>query len=313
PEVTLARQAGLELGALGGIRVDESLRTSDPAIWAVGDAIEVRDRVTGQWTLLPLAGPANRQSRVAADNICGRSVQYEGIWGTAIVRVFNLTAACTGANEKTLRRLGLPYEAVHLHPNSHAGYYPGAHPLALKVLFHPDTGRIWGAQAVGRDGVDKRIDVIATAMQAGLTVDALADLELAYAPPYGAAKDPVNLAGMAAQNVRQGLVHLVQWHQLVQLDPSRTILLDVRTEVERRQGALPGSVHIPLHQLRERLEELPRDREIIVACQSGQRSYFACRLLEQRGFRTRNLSGSYRTWLAAQETAGSASRSSAAG
>jgi NADPH-dependent 2,4-dienoyl-CoA reductase/sulfur reductase-like enzyme/rhodanese-related sulfurtransferase len=306
PEVTLARQAGLALGELGGIRVDDYLRTSDPHIWAVGDAIEVRDRVTGQWTLLPLAGPANRQGRVAANNVCGRPTRYEGSWGTAILRLFGLTAACTGANEKTLRRLGLPFEAVHLHPGSHAGYYPGAQPIAMKILFNPESGRLWGAQAVGRDGVDKRIDVLATALQAGLTVDDLADLELAYAPPFGSAKDPVNLAGMAAQNVRQGLVRLAQWHEVERLDPARTLLLDVRSAEERRQGAIPGSVHIPLPQLRDRLRELPRDREIIVACASGQRSYFACRVLEQHGFRVRNLTGSYRTWSAASETPGAA-------
>lgn len=300
PEVTLACQAGLSLGELGGIRVNEHLQTSDPAIWAVGDAIEVRDRVTGQWTLLPLAGPANRQGRVAADNICGRPSRYEGSWGTAILRLFGLTAACTGANEKTLQRLGLPYEALHLHPGSHAGYYPGAQPLALKILFDPGTGRLWGAQAVGPEGVDKRIDVLATAMQAGLTVDALADLELAYAPPFGSAKDPVNLAGMAAQNVRQGLVRLAQWYELEHLEPRHTVLLDVRTVAERQQGAIPGSVHIPLHELRDRLTELPRDREIVVTCQSGQRSYFACRILQQHGFQVRNLTGSYRTWLAAR-------------
>ncbi|MEJ5237355.1 MAG: FAD-dependent oxidoreductase [Limisphaera sp.] len=313
PEVTLARQAGLELGTLGGIRVNEHLQTSDPHIWAVGDAIEVRDRVTGQWTLLPLAGPANRQGRIAADNICGRPARYEGSWGTAILRLFRLTAACTGANEKTLRRLGLPCEAIHLHPGSHAGYYPGAQPIAMKILFDPHTGRLLGAQAVGPEGVDKRIDVLATAMQAGLTVDQLADLELAYAPPFGSAKDPVNLAGMIAQNVRQGLVQHAQWHEIPRLDPARTFLLDVRTEAERQQGALPGSVHIPLHQLRQRLHELPRDREIIVACQSGQRSYFAARLLSQHGFRVRNLTGSYRTWSAAQESPAAAPPQSSSG
>ncbi|MGA4644510.1 FAD-dependent oxidoreductase [Limisphaera sp. 4302-co] len=306
PEVTLARQAGLELGELGGIRVDDHLRTSDPHIWAVGDAIEVRDRVTGRWTLLPLAGPANRQGRVAADNICGRPSRYEGSWGTAILRLFGLVAGCTGVNERTLRRLGLPFEAVHLHPGSHAGYYPGAEPVALKVLFHPGTGRLWGAQVVGRDGVDKRVDVLATALQAGLTVDALADLELAYAPPFGSAKDPVNLAGMVGQNVRSGLVRPAQWHEVERLDPARALVVDVRSAEERRQGFIPGSVHIPLSQLRERLGELPRDREIIVACASGQRSYFAARILEQHGFRVRNLTGSYRTWSAARETPGAA-------
>jgi len=301
PEVSLTRQAGLELGPCGGIRVNEYLQTSDPSIWAVGDAIEVRDHVTGQWTLLPLAGPANRQGRIAADNICGRPARYEGSWGTAVLRLFNLTAACTGASEKTLSQLGMPHQAIHLHPSSHAGYYPGAPPIAMKVLFDPATGRILGAQAVGNDGVDKRIDVLATAMQAGLTADQLADLELAYAPPFSSAKDPVNLAGMIAQNVRQGLVQLAQRHEIPHLDPGRSLLLDVRTEAERSQGAIPGSIHIPLHQLRRRLHELPRDREIIVACQSGQRSYFAARLLAQHGFHVQNLSGSYRTWLAACE------------
>jgi rhodanese-related sulfurtransferase len=289
----------LEIGQRGGLRVNEHLQTSDPNIWAVGDAIEVRDAVTGEWAVIPLAGPANRQGRLAADNMLGRPARYAGTWGTAIARVFGLTAACTGANEKSLRQAGLAFEAVHLHPASHASYYPGAQPIALKLLFAPETGRLLGAQAVGREGVDKRIDVLATAMQAGLTADELAELELAYAPPYGSAKDPVNLAGMAAQNVAAGLVQLAQWHEVRELDPLRQLLLDVRTEAERRAGHIPGSVHLPLHELRARLAELPSDREIVVHCQSGQRSYFACRLLSQKGFRVRNLTGSYRTWLAA--------------
>lgn len=300
PESFLARTAGLEIGALGGIRVNEHLQTSDPRIWAVGDVIEVRDAVTGAWSLLPLAGPANRQGRIAADNVFGRPSRYAGTLGTAILRLFQLTAGCTGANERSLRQAGLPFEALHLHPGSHAGYFPGAEPIALKVLFAPDTGRLLGAQAVGRDGVDKRIDVLATALKARLTVHELADLELAYAPPYGSAKDPVNLAGMAAQNVLQGDVRLAQWHEVSALDPQTTLLLDVRTAEERQAGHIPGSVHIPLHQLRDRLSELPKDREIVVHCQSGQRSYFASRLLTQRGFRARNLNGSYRTWKAAQ-------------
>ena len=200
PEIDLAKQAGLEIGKLGGIRVNEHLQTSDPDIWAVGDAIEVRNAVTGDWSIIPLAGPANRQGRIAADNIFGRASRYAGTWGTAILRVFGLTAAGTGANEKSLRKAGIPCQAIHLHPGSHAGYYPGASPIALKLLFAPDTGRLLGAQAVGKDGVDKRIDVLATALKAGMTVHDLAELELAYAPPYGSAKDPVNLAGMAAQN-----------------------------------------------------------------------------------------------------------------
>ncbi len=302
PESELARQAGLELGKLGGIRVNEHLQTSDPRIWAVGDAIEVRDAVTGSWSVIPLAGPANRQGRIAAENIFGRPSRYEGTWGTAILRLFGLTAGATGANEKALRKAGRPYQAVHLHPNSHAGYYPGAEPIALKILFAPDTGRLLGAQAVGPEGVDKRIDVLATALQGGMTVEDLAALELAYAPPYGSAKDPVNLAGMIAQNVLAGDVQLAQWSEIGQLNPGTTVLLDVRTAPERKAGLIPGSIHIPLHELRARLGELPKDREIVVHCQSGQRSYYACRILTQRGFRARNLTGSYRTWKTAHST-----------
>ncbi|MHC1765953.1 MAG: FAD-dependent oxidoreductase [Verrucomicrobiia bacterium] len=299
PNVELARQAGLEIGALGGIRVNEHLQTSDPHVWAVGDAVEVKDAVTGQWLVVPLAGPANRQGRIAADNIYGRPATFQGTWGTAILRLFNLSAGCTGANEKTLKKAGIPYQALHLHPGSHAGYYPGAEPIAMKILFAPDSGRLLGAQAVGRDGVDKRIDVLATALKAGMTVHDLAELELAYAPPYGSAKDPVNLAGMAAQNVLAGDVQLAQWHELLEPAAENPLVLDVRRNEERTQGAIPGSVHIPLDELRARANELPRDREIIVHCQSGQRSYFACRLLSQRGFKVRNLTGSWRTYRTA--------------
>jgi NADPH-dependent 2,4-dienoyl-CoA reductase/sulfur reductase-like enzyme/rhodanese-related sulfurtransferase len=300
PETGLARHAGLEIGKLGGIRVNEHLQTSDPQIWAVGDSIEVRDGVTDQWALIPLAGPANRQGRIAANNILGRPSRYEHTWGTAILRLFNLTAGCTGANEKSLRRAAVSFQAIHLHPGSHAGYYPGAEPIALKLLFAPDSGRLLGAQAIGHDGVDKRIDVLATALKAGMTVHDLAELELAYAPPYGSAKDPVNLAGMAAQNVLAGDVAIAQWNEVASLDPSTTLLLDVRRRDERARGFIPGSTHIPLDELRERLKELPREREIIAYCQSGQRSYNAARILSQNGFRVRNLTGSYRTWKTAQ-------------
>jgi rhodanese-related sulfurtransferase len=300
PEVGLACHAGLEIGERGGIRVNTHLQTSDPHIWAVGDAVEVRDAVTGAWSLIPLAGPANRQGRMAVDHIFGRSACYRGTWGTAILRLFNLTAACTGASEKTLRRAGIPFDVVHLHPASHAGYYPGAHPMALKVMFARDSGRLLGAQAVGGDGVDKRIDVLATALQAGMTASELADLELAYAPPFSSAKDPVNLAGMVIQNVLGGDVEIVQWHEVAALDPDKSIILDVRDDTERRQGHLPGSIHIPLSQLRSRMCELPLDHEIIAYCRSGQRSYYACRILSQHGYRVRNLTGAYRTWDAAQ-------------
>lgn len=299
PESALAKAAGLEIGGRGGIRVNECMQTSDPAIYAVGDVVEVRDVITGEWSLIPLAGPANRQGRIAADNIMGRCSAYHGTQGTAVLRLFGLTAGCTGANEKTLRAAGRSYQALHLHPASHAGYYPGAEPIALKVLFDPSTGRLLGAQAVGRDGVDKRLDVLATALKAGMTMDDLAELELAYAPPFGSAKDPVNLAGMAAQNVLAGDVALAQWHEIATLDPDKTLVLDVRRADERAKGSIPGSMHIPLDELRGRLGELPKDKEIIASCQSGQRSYFACRLLAQHGFKVRNLAGSWRTFSTA--------------
>ena len=301
PNVELARNAGLEIGASGGIRVNDLLQTSDPRIWAVGDAIEVNDTVTGQRIVIPLAGPANRQGRMVADNIFGRPSRYGGTYGTAILRLFKLSAGCTGASEKTLRKLGIPYEAIHLHPNSHAGYYPGAEPVALKILFAPDSGRLLGAQAVGREGIDKRIDVFATALKGGMTVHDLADLELAYAPPYGSAKDPVNLAGMAAQNVLTRDVRLAQWHELLPGPAAEFLVLDVRRSDERAKGSIPESVHIPLDELRARSDELPRDREIVAHCQSGQRSYFASRLLAQRGFKVRNLTGSWRTYRAARD------------
>jgi NADPH-dependent 2,4-dienoyl-CoA reductase/sulfur reductase-like enzyme/rhodanese-related sulfurtransferase len=300
PETLLAKSAGLELGALGGIRVNDHMQTSDPHIWAVGDAIEVKDAVTDAWSHIPLAGPANRQGRIAADNLCGRSSHYDGTWGTAILRLFTLSAGCTGANEKSLRKAGIPFQAVYLHPGSHAGYYPGAELIAMKILFAPDTGKLLGAQAVGQDGVDKRIDILATALQAGRTMDDIAELELAYAPPFGSAKDPVNMAGMIAQDVLHGDVQLAQWSEIATLDPAQTLLLDVRRPDERAKGFIPGSIHIPLDQIRSRIHELPHDREIIAYCQSGQRSYFTSRILLQHGFRVRNLTGSYRTWKTAQ-------------
>jgi len=300
PEIKLAHAAGLTIGERGGIRVNEHLQTSDPNIYAVGDAIEVRDAVTNRWSLIPLAGPANRQGRIAADNIFGRPARYEATLGTAILRLFSLSVGCTGANEKSLRQAGIPCQAIHLHPGSHAGYYPGAEPIALKLLFAPDSGRLLGAQAVGREGIDKRIDVLATALKAKMTVHDLVDLELAYAPPYGSAKDPVNLAGMAAQNVLTGQVKIAQWWELGQVDPAKTLLLDVRRPDERAKAHIPDSIHIPLDELRSRLEELPEDREIIAYCLSGQRSYFAARMLSQHGFKVRNLTGAYRTWQTAQ-------------
>ncbi|MGC8886131.1 MAG: FAD-dependent oxidoreductase [Verrucomicrobiia bacterium] len=296
PEVSLAKAARLQLGEFGGIRVDESMRTSDPLIWAVGDAVEVKNLVTNKYCLIPLAGLANRQGRIAADNIFGIKSVHDGGIGTIIVRVFNLVAGATGANEKTLRKEGIPYQAVHLHPLSHAGYYPGGSPIALKLLFNPQDRRVLGAQAVGVDGVDKRIDVIATAIKAKMRVDQLADLELCYAPPFGSAKDPVNLAGMAAQNILNGLVSIAQFYEVESEKQSGAIILDVRTYAEREKGFIPGSIHIPLDELRNRINELPQNKEVIVTCQSGQRSYFASRILEQNGFKVKNLTGSYKTW-----------------
>ncbi|MCC5875909.1 MAG: FAD-dependent oxidoreductase [Candidatus Sumerlaeia bacterium] len=297
PETSLARAAGLEIGDLGGIRVDEHMRTSDGDIYAIGDAVEVRHRVTNQWTLLPLAGPANRQGRVVADNIFDIPSVFKGSWGTAVLRLFDLTAACTGANSRQLDKEGITYVSLPLHPGSHAGYYPGAQPISMKILFDPTSGHLLGAQAVGRDGVDKRIDVLATAMAGGLTVDDIAEVELAYAPPYGSAKDPVNMAGMAAQNVKEGLVRIATAADVAGRDEAATVVLDVRDAPERDKfGFIEGSVNIPLGELRRRLGELPRDREIIVHCMSGQRSYMACRILVQEGFKARNFAGSWKTW-----------------
>ena len=298
-EIKLAAEAGLEIGARGGIRVDETMRTSDAHIFAVGDVAEVRDAVTGEWTLIPLAGPANRQGRIAADNICGLNSRYRSTQGSAVLRLFELTAATTGANEKTLKRVGMEYEAIHLHPASHAGYYPGASPISMKVLFNPKTGKFLGAQAVGKDGVDKRMDVFATALAAGMTMDDLAELELCYAPPFGSAKDPVNMAGMIAQNIMAGRLTMAYWDEISESGDCDFVLVDVRDCTGRNNGTIPGSIHIPLAELRGRMKELPRGQEIVVHCQSGQTSYFASQILQNNGYRVRNLSGSYLTWKTA--------------
>ncbi len=286
PEVGLARRAGLEIGRLGGIRVDQHMRTSDPHVWAVGDAVEVRDVVTGEWSLVPLAGPANRQGRIAADVIAGRDSRYRGTQGTAIVGLFGAAVAWTGASEKTLRRLGdADVEKVYLFPGSHAGYYPGAKPIALKVLFRPSDGRLLGAQAFGEDNVDKRVSALAVAIQHGATVDDLEQAELCYAPQFGSAKDPVNLAGMVAGNVRRGDMPLAHWETT-----GGAFVLDVREPEEVAEAPVEGAVNIPLGELRARLAELPRDREVLVSCRSGQRAHAATRILLQHGFAARNLS-----------------------
>jgi len=293
PEVTLARQAGLEIGQLGGIRVDDQLRTSDPAILAVGDAVEVRDWVTGQWSLVPLAGPASRQGRIAADVIAGRPARFRGVQGTAVVGVFELTAAITGASEKRLRQAAMPYEKIYVHPADHASYYPGAKRMALKLLFAPDSGRLLGAQAVGAGGVDKRIDVLAMAIQKQATVYDLEEAELCYAPQYGNARDPVNMAGFVAGNVLRGDVQVAHWEQWRERRQQGRlpVVIDVRPPKMVAKGAVPGTVNIPLPQLRGRLDQLPRDQEIWVHCMVGQSSYYATRILAQHGFQVRNLAG----------------------
>jgi len=296
PEVELARQAGLRIGPKGGIVVDQMLRTSDPFIFAIGDAIEVREYISGISTCIPLAGPANRQGRIAAINAFGGNVRYRGTQGTAICKVFDMTVAVTGLNEKTLAGMDIPYQKVYLHPFSHATYYPGATQMGLKIIFRTDNGKILGAQCVGHDGVDKRIDVLAVAIRAGMSVYDLEELELAYAPPYGSAKDPVNYAGFVAANVLKGQVKVCHSHELIGSQGDR-FLLDVRTPTEFARGTIPGAVNIPLQQLRSRLSELPRDRQIVVFCQVGMRGYLACRILAQMGFDCCNLSGGYKTYL----------------
>jgi rhodanese-related sulfurtransferase len=287
PETALARSAGLAIGGRGGILVDDQMHTSDPDVFAVGDAVEVKDFVTGEQTLVALAGPANRQGRIAADVIAGREARFRGTQGTAIVGLFGGSAAWTGVSEKTLRRLGdTDYEKVYIYPNSHAGYYPGAKFLSLKVIFRKSDGRVLGAQAVGLDGVDKRIDALAMAIQMGATIHDLEEAELCYAPQFGTAKSPVNFAGMVAADVLSGDMPVAHWG-----DEGAPLLLDVRHPQELAVEQVPDVLNIPLPELRERLGELPRDREIHVICRSGQRAYYATRILNQNGFDARVVSG----------------------
>ena len=302
PETTLARGAGLELGSTGGIRVNEFLQTDDPAIFAVGDAVEVTQTISGKPALIPLAGPANRQARIAADNMLwGQRCAYKGTLGTAILKAFDLAAASTGLNEKQLRAAGVPYVRTITHGGSHASYYPGALQISLKLIYSPE-GKVLGAQAVGADGVDKRIDVIATAIHAGMSVDDLADLELAYAPPFSSAKDPVNIAGYVASNVLRGAQRVLSWDELQALQAGSVQLIDVRTSEEFELGSIPGARHIDLNLLRERLAEVARDKPVVLFCQVGLRGYLAWRILKQAGFsEIFNLSGGYKTWAWAVE------------
>lgn len=302
PESDLARAAGLELGVRGTIAVDEHMRTSDPDIYAVGDAVQVKNRTSGEMSFIPLAGPANREGRVAADNIAGIASTYPGSVGSSVLKVFAMTAACTGLNERAAKRLGLDYAKVILSPASHAGYYPGGRVLNMKVLFDPVTERILGGQIVGFDGVDKRIDVLATAMQAGLKVRELKDLDLAYAPPYSSARDPINMAGMIAENVLAGRVRQFFYEDIRELAASGAQLIDVRTVAEYARGHAAGfDQNIPLHDLREHLAEIDVSRPVYVMCQAGLRSYIACRILTQHGFDCYNFAGGYRYYAAVRD------------
>jgi len=308
PEVKLAAEAGLTIGQRKGIVVDDHMRTSDPDIYAVGDAVEVQDFVGGFAAVIPLAGPANRQGRIAAINALGGDAAYHKTQGTAICKVFDLAVGMTGMSEKALKRVGRAYEKVYIHPASHAGYYPGAMQMSLKLLFDPANGKVLGAQCVGADGVDKRIDVLAVAIRAGLTVYDLEEMELSYAPPFGAAKDPVNYAGFVAANLLRKEASICHAAEAANPGPKQ-MLLDVRTMPEVQKGTIPGAKHIPLDELRKRLGELPKDKEILAFCEVGLRGYLACRILTQNGFVCRNLSGGYKTYC---HTVGRASGAAAA-
>ncbi|MEZ8454211.1 FAD-dependent oxidoreductase [Vibrio cyclitrophicus] len=300
PETKLAQEAGLQLGAFGGIYTNEFMQTSDPSIYSVGDAIEDKDFVTGEQTLVPLAGPANRQGRMAADNMLGRQEAYQGTQGTAICKIFDLAVASTGKNEKQLKQSGISYEKVYVHTASHASYYPGAQVVSFKMLFDPKTGKILGAQAVGKNGVDKRIDVMAVAQRAGMTVDQLQHLELTYAPPYGSAKDVINQAAFVANNIIKGDATPIHFDEIETLSDNQ-LLLDVRNPGELENGGfIEGAINIPVDQLRHRMSELPIDKEIVIYCQVGLRGNVAYRQLVNNGFKARNLIGGYRTLMYAK-------------
>lgn len=296
PEVWLAKEAGLAIGATGGILVNECLQTSDPFIYAAGDAIQIKDFVTGDDSLVPLAGPANRQGWIVANNICGRQIKYTGSQGTSIVKIMDMVAGGTGQNEKQLKAKKLDYLFCHAHPFSHATYYPGSTQMTIKLLFTPGEGKILGAQVVGYDNVDKTIDVLATAIRAGMNVYDLLELELAYAPPFSSAKSPPNMVGYVAANILDGSIDCVRWEEVQDLLEEGTFLIDARMPKEVEKGSVAGAHNIPVDDLRDRLEELPKDQEIAVFCQVGLRSYIANRILQQNGFKAKNISGGYRLY-----------------
>lgn len=297
PETWLAEQAGLKIGATGGIWVDEYLRTSDPFIYAAGDAIEVKELVTGQESLIPLAGPANRQGWVVANNISGNQKKYSGAQGTSIVKFGKMTAAATGQNEKQLQKKGMTYLVCHAHPFSHATYYPGSTQMSIKLIFTPDDGKVLGAQLVGFDNVDKAADVLATAIRVGLNIYDLQELELAYAPPFSSAKSPVNMVAYVAGNILDEKVDVICWQQVPDLVKAGAFLIDARTEGEfQKLGTVKGAVNIPVDSIRSRLDEIPKDKVICVFCQVGLRSYIANRILAQNGYKVKNISGGYKLY-----------------
>jgi len=295
PESALAKEAELELGVKGAIKVDAHMLTNDPNIYAIGDAAAVTNIISGKEVNLPLAGPASKQARIVADHICGRKAEFSGVQGTSIVKVFDLTVASTGLNTNQLKELGLPFQNALIHTSNHAGYYPGASPLAIKLLFSPE-GKMYGAQIVGLEGVDKRIDVIATAMRGGMSVYDLEKLELAYAPPYGSSRDPINIVGFLAGNMLRGDLKTIDWDQVDTLDRNEYTILDVRNPEELTIGMIEGNVNIPLPELRARIKELPRSKKVLVYCQVGQRGYFAARILTQNGLDATNLNGGFKTY-----------------
>jgi CoA-disulfide reductase len=300
PETKLAAEAGLTIGKTGGIHVNQYLQTSNEDIYAVGDAIEVMDFVSGNAALIPLAGPANKQGRIAANNICGMNEKFEGTQGTSIVKIFDISVAVTGNNERVLKKNGIDYEKSFTHSASHAGYYPGAIPMSIKLLFKKDDGKLLGAQIVGYEGVDKRMDVLSTAMRAGMTVYDLEKLELSYAPPYSSSKDPVNIAGFTASNILKKDCSIFHWDEVAGIDREKNLLVDVRAPEEFRLGTIKDAVNIPVDELRDRLSELPKDKGIYIFCQVGLRGYLACRILMQKGYgNVKNLSGGYKTYQTA--------------
>lgn len=296
PESALAEQAGLALGIRRSISVNDQLQTSDPNIYAIGDAIEVTQTVSGKAAVIPLASPANRQGRMVADILSGMKRSYKGTLGTSIVKVFDTSAAVTGLSEKMLQRYQIPYEALHTSPPDHASYYPGSSQMTLKLLFDPESGKLLGAQAVGKKGIDKTIDVLAAAIHGQMTVHDLTELELAYAPPFNSAKAPVNLIGYASENLLEGKVQHVQWNEVDRLVEQGAMLIDVRTAQEYGNGTIQRAVNIPLDDLRERLREIPKNRDLIVTCQVGLRGYLASRILAQKGYRVKNLDGGYKLY-----------------